>query len=87
MKKSTAALSLTALIAASGIYYTSTTLASAIAAVPDQPADAAAYATAPASDSVFTAIPGPSQAATPLADLPLSQWKTNATSAATTAPI
>ena len=69
MKKSTTALTLAALIAASGIYYTSTRLTSAFAAEPDQPADAAAYTTAPASDAVFTAVPGTSPAATPLADL------------------
>ena len=69
MKKSTTALSLAALIAAGGIYYTSSTLTSAFAAEPDQPADAAAYTTAPASNAVFTAVPGPSPAATPLADL------------------
>ncbi len=69
MKKSTTALSFAALIAAGGIYYTSTTLASAVAAVPDQPGAAAAYATAPANDAVFVAVPGPSQAAPPLASL------------------
>lgn len=69
MKKSTTALSLAALMAAGGIYYTSSTLASAVAAVPDQPGAAAAYATAPANDAVFVAVPGSSPAATRLADL------------------
>ena len=69
MKKSTTALSLAALIAAGGIYYTSSTLASAFAAEPDQPADAAAYTTAPASGAVFTAVPGPSTRARPLTSL------------------
>ncbi|WP_284985182.1 hypothetical protein [Arthrobacter sp. fls2-241-R2A-172] len=60
MKKSTNALGLAALIAASGIYYTSTTLATAVAAEPDQSSSATAHATAPSNDAAYAAIPGPS---------------------------
>ena len=69
MKKSTTALSLAALIAAGGIYYTSTTLASAFATEPDQLAADAAHATALASNAVFVAVPGTSAVTTPLTGL------------------
>ena len=69
MKKSTTALSLAALIAAGGIYYTSTTVASAFAAETIQHAPGPASSTGPATAPVFVAIPGPSTDATPLAAL------------------
>lgn len=69
MKKSTTALSLAAFIAAGGIYYTSTTVASAFATEPDHPTAAVTNATAPEGDAIYIAVPGPSTMATPLAGL------------------
>ena len=69
MKKSTTALSLAALIAAGGIYYTSTTVASAFAAETIQHPPGPAYSTEPATAQIFVAIPGPSTDAAPLAAL------------------
>lgn len=70
MKKSTTALSLAALIAAGGIYYTATTAAGAFAAVgTDERAGGAVSSTGPATAPVFVAIPGPSSDATPFTGL------------------
>ncbi|CAM3319986.1 hypothetical protein PSET11_02075 [Arthrobacter ulcerisalmonis] len=69
MKKSTTTLSLAALIATGGIYYTSTALASAFAAESDQPAVVDSQAAALTRDAIYGATPGPSVAAASFADL------------------